>query len=377
MSPFPSKFLFFSFFLIFFSRSFSQTKPTLLIFDSSKVCDGYLLWQDKTKCQLMDRKGNVLYNFPGNLCSFFYNKNEIVTHVAGNLTTYNKNLDVIWKVSTYIDHELVVTPQNNILLYAVDYDSINHMLVRFDKIRCFDSTGRELYQWSTLAEHRYLLNFVMNDKNIFRYNIKGSHDPDSVLYKIAPSLTGITRNFADREFFHMNSIQVIPANESEKKDSVFRRGNLLLSFCNYNDSLVSFIAIVDPNSYKILWYYVQNDGKQMHTPGMLPNGNILMYVNSDCRNAVDSSFIDEINPVTKTVVWNYVERLPDVAVRCSHGSCQRLPNGNTLIANINGYIYEVTPQKKIVWQWHTVDAKHLYRAFLYPKEKLQWIVDEQ
>jgi len=100
-------------------------------------------------------------------------------------------------------------------------------------------------------------------------------------------------------------------------------------------------------------------------------------VNSDCRKDVDSTFIDEINPITKQVVWNYVERFSDNRVRCSHGSCQRVPNGNTLISNINGYIYEVTPQKKIIWQWHTVDTKHLYRAYLYPKEKLKWLVNEE
>jgi hypothetical protein len=335
------------------------------------------MWQDKTKCQLIDRNDNVLYNFPGNLCSFYDNEKKIVTHVAGNLVVYNKDLDVQWKTSTYIDHELQVTPDNKVLVLSVDYDSINHMWVRFDAIRCFDSTGKELYKWSTLAHCRYLLDFVMKDPNIFRYKIQGSHDPDSVLCKMAATLTGIDRNFQDRELFHMNSIQVIPTNESEKKDSVFRQGNILLSFCNYNDSLVTFLAIVNPVSYKILWYYVQKDAKQIHTPRMLPNGNILMYVNSDCRSEVDSSFIDEINPITKQVVWNYVERFPKVQMRCSHGSCQRLPNGNTLISNINGYIYEVTPDKKIVWKWHTNDTKHLYRANWYPKDKLNWLVNDE
>jgi outer membrane protein assembly factor BamB len=221
---------------------------------------------------------------------------------------------------------------------------------------------------------------MMKNKNILGYKIRGLSDPDSVLFKIAPTLKLTGGSSFTRELFHMNAIQEIPANESEKKDIVFRKGNILLSFCNYSDSIASFIAIVDPVSYNILWYYVQKDRKQMHTPAMLPNGHILIYVNTNGHKN-DYSFIEEIDPVTKEIVWKYTEKFLKVNNCNEFGSCQRLPDGNTLISNCNGYIYEVTPDKKIVWKWVANETSErstfLYRAFLYPKENLNWLINEK
>jgi hypothetical protein len=363
-------------FLILFIISFSSYAQELKIFDKSKVCDGYILWQDKMKCQLMDRDGKVLYNFPGNLCAFYPDKNEIVAHVGGSLVDYNKDLDVIWRNNIYVDHDVIVTPDNRIMIYSVDYDTINNLNIRFDNIYYFDENGKQLYKWSTLDQYRYLFTYMIEKTNVFKFKTR-TKNPDSVLVQISKSLTGITANVNDRELFHMNAFQVIPSNKSEKKDTIFKKGNLLLSFCNYNDSILSFVAVADPVNYKILWHYVQKDGKQIHTPTLLENGNILMYVNSSCKRSIDSSSVIEIDPFTKQVVWEYVEHFPDPQPRCSHGSCQRLPNGNTLISNISGYIYEVTPDKKIVWQWYTSGTKHLYRAYLYPKEKLNWLLNDE
>lgn len=370
------KILFASFLISFSLNSFSQKKPKLLIYEKSKVCDGHILGCDNKNCQLLNRKGHVLYNFPGNIIEF--NQKKILSHIAGKLLSYDKDMDILWTNSCSVHHELIVTPENNIMLLSEDYDSINHAWVRFDKILCLDSAGKQLFQWSTLDQRRYLMEFMMKDKNIFRYKITGSSDPDSVLNHIAQHLRirGVAPEPFYRELFHMNSIQVIPENETEKRDTIFRKGNLLLSFCNYNDSLTSFIAVIEPVHFNILWHYVQKDRRMIHTPSMLPNGHILMYVNS-CYRYKDSSFVEEIDPITKTTVWYYTEQFPEVEKRSINGSCQRLPNGNTLISNTNGNIYEVTPDKIIVWHMSVNEKKILYRAYLYPKEKFKWLVNEE
>lgn len=364
------------FFSLFISNLFAQNVPQISYFDKSKISDDYILWQDKMKCQLMDRDGKVIYNFPGNLIAFIHDKKEIVAQVGGNLIVYNKELDVIWKRKIYVDHDVMVTPDDKILAYSVEYDSIHNCNIRFDNIYCFDDEGKQLYKWSTLDQSRYLLAYMRNNTGAVLYKRDKNTDPDNFLYSIAGTLSGISSKEETRELFHMNAFQVLPSNMSANSDTVFRKGNLLLSFCNYNDSLLSFIAIVNPVSYKILWHYVPENGNQIHTPTMLENGNILMYVNSDCNKSVDSSYVIEINPITKKVIWQYVEKFPDPQPRCSHGSCQRLTNGNTLISNISGYIYEVTSDKKIVWQWHTSESLHLYRAFLYTKDQLNWLLNE-
>jgi len=389
-------------------NSFSQGKPPFdrksiePIYDSLKVDDGYVFLMLAGTCSFIDRKGNVLLNIPGNLASFNFNKQEIAAHVDRNLVVYNKDMEELWKIPGYFEHELTITNENKMLFFSNESHTINNTNVNFNNIICVDSTRKKSVLWSSFKQRRYIIDFMMKDTSLFRYKINGSSDPDSVLFKMAPTLKKIpaptlmtskissdtlslSPQFADgssqnRELFHMNTIQIIPENESEKKNSVFRKGNILLSFNNLNDSIRSFIAVVDPESFKILWYYVQKDGRYIHTPTMLLNGHILVFVNMSSE--VDYSSIDEIDPVTKEIVWRYTENFPHLEVCKGMGSCQRLPNGNTFISNVLGYAYEVTPEKEIVWLWRTTPTikkgdRLIYRAYWYPKEKFKWLEIEK
>ena len=266
-----------------------------------------------------------------------------------------------------VNHEIVAVDNNSILAYSSDVKKIKDYMLSFDAIYKFDSTGKQVYKWSSYEQWGYLLNYMLTKTNAFKYKVPANMDKDTLLNWIARDLRG--------DLFHMNSIQVIPENTSERKNIAFKKGNLLLSFCNYNDSILSFVAIVDPIDFQIKWHYVLENGKPVHTPLLLPNGNLLMYVNAGLPKDVDSSYIVEINPINKKTVWKYVEKFPKLEDRCIFGSCQRLPNGNTLISNHSGYIYEVTREKEIVWQWF--NTKQVYRAFYYPYEQMNWILNEE
>lgn len=357
----------------------SQNKTILQHLDTNKVDinDGYILVMGRSNCDIIDYFGNNLFSCPGNYVTFYHKKNAVVSHCNSNLFEYNKNLDINWKISEYIHHELTVTADDNILLLSNEEEVVNHEKIVFDDVVCFNSEGKLLYNWSTYEQRRYLLNYIIRDTNIFLYKNTGESDPEKVFSRIIPSL-----NFQDlgikskREFFHMNAIHEIPANDLSKTDNRFRKGNIMLNFCSYNDSIASFIAIVDPNDYSILWHYVQKDKKTMHTPSMLANGHILVYVNAESE--YDSTFIDEINPLTNEVVWSYTEKFPNPTMRKGIGSCQRLTNGNTLISNNNGFVYEITSGKEIVWQLFINEpVKPVYRAFFYPKERIKWLIDEK
>jgi len=113
---------------------------------------------------------------------------------------------------------------------------------------------------------------------------------------------------------------------------------------------------------------------------MLPNGHILFYVNYDY--SLPYSSINELDPVSEKIIWHYEESFPDSLMDDRMGSCQRLSNGNTLISNHNGYIYEVTPQKEIVWKYNIYTAGideriNFYSALIYPKEKLGWLINDK
>ena len=107
---------------------------------------------------------------------------------------------------------------------------------------------------------------------------------------------------------------------------------------------------------------VDENGKVLNTyPGggylalRLPNGNTLMSSGSE-RTGADERRVIEVDPAGK-VVWQLLyDELPGIKIGYAAG-LQRLPNGNTLVCNGNFHrnaegpaIFEVTPDKKVVWQ---------------------------
>ena len=88
------------------------------------------------------------------------------------------------------------------------------------------------------------------------------------------------------------------------------------------------------------------------------------------RYARASSRVVEFDPVTFELVWEY-----RAEGFYSHyiSSAQRLPNGNTLITEgANGRIFEVTPEKELVWQFvaphPTQECCPVYGAYRIPPE---------
>jgi hypothetical protein len=92
----------------------------------------------------------------------------------------------------------------------------------------------------------------------------------------------------------------------------------------------------------------------------------------------DYSRVIEFDPTTCEIVWEYRQETGEQKF-FSHfiSSAQRLPNGNTLIdEGANGRIFEVTPDKEIVWQYiapkDDEGRNEVYRAYRIPPE---WVPD--
>jgi arylsulfotransferase ASST len=152
------------------------------------------------------------------------------------------------------------------------------------------------------------------------------------------------------EIFHTNTLQVFDGSLSSAS-SRFRKGNVLVSMLYLNQ-----IAIVNLTENRVVWAL---DGHEtglwhgMHEPVLLDNGNMLIFDNN-WREAgvVSKSRVVEFNPFTQKVVWLYEgnEEHPFYSMTC--GTCQRLPNGNTLITETDsGRAFEVMPDKEIVWEY--------------------------
>jgi len=124
--------------------------------------------------------------------------------------------------------------------------------------------------------------------------------------------------------------------------------------------------------------------------GLNGAGHLLIYNNGDTRPGTKYSSIEEIvlpvdangrytlGPGKKygpeQPVWSYSAANPADFYSVNISGAQRLPNGNTLIcAGAPGIIFEITPEKKVVWQYNIpgfggrggANARNVFRAYRF------------
>ncbi len=118
------------------------------------------------------------------------------------------------------------------------------------------------------------------------------------------------------------------------------------------------VMLVRKQDGKIIWRSPKGMLNTQHDPTMLANGDVLVFDNGFARPPDPFPSFGtravEINPRTDKVVWQF-DGGPGAIDKMNFfspivGGAQRLPNGNTLITDgPRGHIFEVTPQKKVVW----------------------------
>jgi len=193
-----------------------------------------------------------------------------------------------------------------------------------------------------------------------------------------------------RDWTHTNTVQALPENRwYDAGDERFKPGNVLLSPRN-----LGFIFIVDRDTEEVVWEYSGDYAGGLagqHEPHMIEKGlpgegNIIVFDNGApplrSRAHTGKSYVLEIDPVTKGIVWKYENG--EKFYSAFRSNAQRLPNGNTLICESEGpRIFEVTREREIVWEYafgqHCIPVMRAYRypydycpqlsALEKPKEK--------
>ena len=78
----------------------------------------------------------------------------------------------------------------------------------------------------------------------------------------------------------------------------------------------------------------------------------MVFDNGPHRQGGTFSKIIEINPNTNEIEWEYTGDPSISFFSANISSCERLPNGNTLITEgAPGRIFEITHDKEIVWEY--------------------------
>jgi hypothetical protein len=150
-------------------------------------------------------------------------------------------------------------------------------------------------------------------------------------------------HMADKgDIFHTNTLEILDG-KAAHISPLFTAGNFLISLRE-----LGVIAIVDPRSEKVIWA-LSGMWSAQHQPTLMADGNILLFDNQGHQGR---SKVIEINPFTQEVVWSFADSQVHPLYSKTCGSCQRLPNDNTLITESdNGRALEVAPDGSIVWEF--------------------------
>jgi hypothetical protein len=157
--------------------------------------------------------------------------------------------------------------------------------------------------------------------------------------------TGRPLNMAG-DILHCNTVQYIGGDMlPEGYDGPLRPGSVLLSM--RATDLVCAVDLADMSVYWAecgLWH-------MQHEPSLLPDGTMLVF---DNRGMGEESRVLQFDPGTGEVLWTYGGDEEHPFYSQGIGSCQRLPNGNTLITeSMFGRAFEVTPDGVIVWEYYS------------------------
>lgn len=255
---------------------------------------------------------------------------------------YTWDDQIVWEKNFPIHHEILLTPQETIITFTKEVHEYNRRKVEFDVILELDKNGKELSRFS-LWEHL---------KEFQKYHRKLELDmPPSFLipesHRKEKSIWG-----GEYDYYHLNALSLVPPNQKVGVHPAFAPGNWIISFRHG-----SMIFILDKETKKILWRAIDRQVPDRlegpHSPTMLGNGNILLFDNGRYRKW---SRILELDPVTLKPAWEFRER---DFYTLSQGHVQKLLNGNMLATEAEkGYVFEVTPDKKIVWEYYHPDQQN-------------------
>ncbi len=146
------------------------------------------------------------------------------------------------------------------------------------------------------------------------------------------------------EVFHTNTLVWLDGTQANRL-AAFKRGNLLI--CPRD---IDILAVLDMETRKVDWV-ATGMWHLAHEPVLLDTGNILLF---DNLYKEDQSRVIEFDPVSQDVVWAYGMEEDEKFFTRVVGFVRRLSNGNTLITVTNeGRIIEVSPEKKVVWEFMT------------------------
>ena len=172
------------------------------------------------------------------------------------------------------------------------------------------------------------------------------------------------------DVYHLNDVEVFPAS---LKEGVFKHGDIMVSLRNINTVLVF------NKQTKKIRYLSTGKFVRQHDPDFIDGNTISIYDNNHIAPASfgHSSRIIVISALDDklTTYMSGSEEIPFYSHKM--GKHQWLANGNMLILEtMNGRVFEITPDKKIVWEYNNIIAQTDLAGIMEGSVRLEKQFDE-
>jgi len=320
----------------------------LIKMDGEKVHE----WTAKTAVQLLELLPN------GDL--YYTTRDRSNIRTAG-LRKIDPEGNVIWHYHCRIDHDFAIMENGNLMIHCIMdkiVPSLGHELRRCPYIIEVTQEKELVWEWFG-EEHLKELEILCG----VRFPLTASQFEGYSEHE---------RKFLLFDWAHNNTCEVLPGNPSGRKDSRFRKGNILFSYRS-----LDIIGVIERDTGEIVWAWGPGVLDGQHQPTMLPNGNILIFDNGTRRGW---SRVIEINPLEEEIVWEYTGT-PEKSFYSPYISgAQLLPNGNVFICEGGPCrLFEVTRDGEIVWEYRSPYREKgthgIYRATRYSREFVEPLLE--
>lgn len=326
----------------------------VVLHDTELACPGYNLYEVQwlSRAALMDNEGHVTKEWVHNTrprwerATLLANGDLAVVGAdpwdwkdggspvrihddARYIARYDWNGKLLWEKRYRVHHDIEECPDGNLLTLTFERRQLPKIEpgidIRDDYLTLLSPTGERL-------EARSMLDAIGRSGDVFKLEVLPQHQS---------SLGG--EPYMD--IFHTNAVQTQRDPTLAARNPFYAVGNVLVCF-RHQDR----IAMYDWQADKWIWSWGADELDGPHDAQVLPSGNILVFDNGFRRR--NYSRVIELDPLQKKIVWEYKADPPQDFFTRSKGSAQRLPNGNTLIAESDaGRAFEITPDGDIVWEF--------------------------
>jgi hypothetical protein len=278
-----------------------------------------------------------------------------VVCVNDALFVLDRQSRVLLEYRRKVHHDVEPLDDGTLIVPIKQLRPYRRRMVYFDGVAWVDRRGETLREWTTWRHFERL---------------RALHPPSQL--DSPGEWTKMLRRSYD--YYHLNTVESLPATALGARDPRFRAGNLLL--CLRHPALV---LVVDQDTEDVVWSWGPGVLDGPHMPTLLPTGNLLIFDNGTERGW---SRVIELDPTTLAIEWEYRADPPERFLSKWRGSSQRLPNGNTLICESDtGRVFEVTPAGETVWEFWNPEMKSgdrrkgIYRFLRVPVERVSWALE--